>query len=80
MTITVCVGSSCHVRGARQIIEAYYRLIREHDLAEQVTLQGCFCMEKCSEAVNVKFGDEHVRAGSVEDAIALFEQRVLGDR
>ena len=78
MTITVCVGSSCHVRGARDIIEKYYQLIEEHGLADRVTLQGCFCMEKCGEAVNIKFDDEHVRAGSLDEAIDLFRQKVLG--
>ena len=77
VTITVCVGSSCHVRGAREIIETYYTLIEEHGLAERVALQGCFCMERCSEAVNIKFDDEHVRADTVDEAIVLFRQKVL---
>jgi NADH:ubiquinone oxidoreductase subunit E len=76
LTITVCVGSSCHVRGARDIIETFYKLIQEHGLAEQIVLQGCFCMDRCSEAVNIKFDDEHVRASSVEEATDLFYQKV----
>jgi len=77
MTITVCVGSSCHVRGAREVIETYQRLIEDHGLSDRVSLQGCFCMERCGEGVNIKFDEDHVQAHSLEEAVGLFQEKVL---
>ena len=43
VTITVCVGSSCHVRGARDIINLYTSLIQKRDIADIVALNGPTC-------------------------------------
>jgi NADH:ubiquinone oxidoreductase subunit E len=76
--IVVCVGSSCHVRGARGIIERYSELIAERGLSERVLLKGCFCMDRCTEGVNIKIGDDFFRAASLAEAQQLFEKAVLG--
>ena len=51
MKITVCIGSSCHVKGSRQIVEELQYLIAENDLKEKVELGGTFCMGKCQQGV-----------------------------
>ena len=43
MTILVCIGSSCHIKGSRQVVEALQKLIREHHLGDKVMLRGTFC-------------------------------------
>ena len=57
MVITVCVGSSCHLRGAYGVIEEIKRLIEEGNLSGKVELQACFCLDNCRGAVNIKVGD-----------------------
>ena len=42
MKITVCIGSSCHLKGSRQVIQTLQRLIAEHQLQDQVELSGTF--------------------------------------
>ena len=46
MKITVCIGSSCHVKGSRQVVETLQYLIAENDLKDQIDLSGTFCMKK----------------------------------
>ena len=36
MKITVCIGSSCHIKGSRQIVQRLQELIAQHKLGEQV--------------------------------------------
>ena len=31
MKITVCIGSSCHIKGSRQVVEELQKLINEHE-------------------------------------------------
>ena len=38
MKITVCIGSSCHLKGSRQVVETLQYLIAENDLKDQVDL------------------------------------------
>ena len=42
MKITVCIGSSCHIKGSRQVVEELQYLITEHKLEDKVELAGTF--------------------------------------
>ena len=53
MKITVCIGSSCHLKGSRQVVEQLQYLIAENDLKEKIELGGTFCMGKCQKGVCV---------------------------
>lgn len=55
--ITVCIGSSCHIKGSRQIVEQLQYLINENDLGGKVELGGTFCMGKCQQGVCVTVND-----------------------
>ena len=58
MKITVCIGSSCHIKGSRQVVEELQRLIAEHSLGDSVELGGTFCLGECQKGVCVTIGDE----------------------
>ena len=77
VTVTVCVGSSCHIKGAREVIGCFHDLLRRHDLGGRVELKGSFCMERCGEGVNWRIGDEPVTSANVAEALSVFWQRVL---
>ena len=57
LKITVCIGSSCHIKGSRQVVEQLQYLIAENDLGEKVELGGTFCMGKCQQGVCVTVND-----------------------
>ncbi|MDY4016628.1 MAG: NAD(P)H-dependent oxidoreductase subunit E [Bacilli bacterium] len=58
MKITVCIGSSCHIKGSRQVVEQLQYLIAKNNLNDKVELSGTFCMGKCQNGVCVKVNDE----------------------
>lgn len=57
MKITVCIGSSCHIKGSRQVVEQLQYLISENKLSDKVELGGTFCMGKCQQGVCVTVDD-----------------------
>ena len=57
MKITVCIGSSCHIKGSRRVVEALQNLIKENSLSDKVELGGTFCMGKCQQGVCVMVDD-----------------------
>ena len=57
MKITVCIGSSCHIKGSRQVVEQLQYLIAENKLGDKVELGGTFCMGKCQQGVCVTVND-----------------------
>ena len=58
LKITVCIGSSCHIKGSRQVVEQLQALIAEHKIGDKVDLGGTFCMGKCQQGVCVTIGEE----------------------
>ena len=76
MKITVCIGSSCHIKGSRQVVEQLQTLIAQHGLGDKVELGGTFCMGKCQQGVCVTVDDEFcsVTPDSVDE---FFNTRVL---
>ena len=58
LKVTVCIGSSCHIKGSRQVVEQLQYLISENGLSEKVELGGTFCMGKCQQGVCVSVNDD----------------------
>lgn len=58
MKVTVCIGSSCHIKGSRQVVEGLQNLIMEHNLGDKVELGGTFCLGKCQQGVCVTVDEE----------------------
>ena len=58
MKITVCIGSSCHVKGSRLVVEQLQNLIKENNLEEKIELGGTFCLGECQKGVCVTVDGE----------------------
>ena len=58
MKITVCIGSSCHIKGSRRVVEQLQNLIKQNNLEDKVELCGTFCLGKCQKGVCVTVDDE----------------------
>lgn len=54
MVIKVCVGSSCHLKGSYDVIEAFKKILKKYDVEDLVDLQASFCLGYCSQGVTVK--------------------------
>ena len=77
MKITVCIGSSCHIKGSHQVVERLQALIRENSLGDKVDLSGTFCMGKCQQGVCVTADGEFFSV-SPESVDTFFAENVLG--
>lgn len=77
LTIQVCVGSSCFLRGSKIIIAEIEKLIADFQLHEKVLLKGCFCHDKCTGGVTVMVGEKLFSEVAPKDIKELFEQEIL---
>ncbi len=76
MKVTVCIGSSCHLKGSRPVVEQLQYLIAEKNLGDRVELNGTFCVGKCQEGVCVDI-DGTVHSVTPDDVKAFFEKEIL---
>ncbi len=75
MKITVCIGSSCHLKGSRPVVERLQELIEQNNLSDKVDLAGTFCLGNCQQGVCVMV-DEEFFSVSPETVDEFFEANV----
>lgn len=76
MKVTICIGSSCHLKGSRPIIEQLQSLVNEHNLQDKVELSGAFCMQNCVNGVSVTI-DGKLHSVKPETVRDFFEAEIL---
>ena len=76
MKITVCIGSSCHLKGSRQVVEQLQELIAANELGDKVELGATFCLGKCQQGVCVLV-DEDFHSVSPETVGEFFKENVI---
>ena len=76
MKITICIGSSCHLKGSRAIVERLQSLVSENNLKDKVELCGAFCMKNCVNGVSVKV-DEKLYSVKPDTVDEFFKNEIL---
>ena len=73
--VEICIGSSCHVKGAGQGLDIFRDRIQEKNLGDKVELAGKFCIGKCTEGVCVTV-DGELFSVDPQSAKKFFEKEV----
>lgn len=76
MKVTICIGSSCHLKGSRQVVEQLQKLVGEKGIDGEVELAGTFCLGRCQEGVCVTVDDEFFSV-SPDTVNEFFENQIL---
>ena len=76
LKVTVCIGSSCHIKGSRQVVQRLQTLIAENGLSDKVELGGTFCMGNCQSGVCVTLNDSFFSV-TPENVDEFFEKEIL---
>lgn len=77
MILSVCVGSSCHLKGSYDVIETFKRVIAERKLEDKIELRACFCLGRCSDGVSVKADNNYILNVNGANAEEKFVNEVL---
>ena len=77
MTLQVCVGSACHLRGSYEVLEKFTQLIKQCAMTEDIQLGAAFCLGHCAEGVSIRVDDEIVTGVTPENVEQVFNEKVL---
>lgn len=78
LLITICVGSSCCLRGSDELASELNRLIEKEHLEGLVDIVGAFCMDTCSKGVSVLVGEHEFSGLKPEQAEEFFYREIMG--
>ena len=77
ITINVCVGSACHLKGSYKVIEELQKLIIENKASERVEIKGAFCIGRCTEGVSVTVNDEKFFSLNENNVDSFFYETIM---
>lgn len=78
VTISICIGSACHLRGAQGVLNAFISLVERHGVQAVVDISGNFCKGRCTEGVVIQINDEVITNVSKEKVHDIFLAKVIG--
>jgi NADH-quinone oxidoreductase subunit G len=67
--VSVCVGTSCYVRGSQSVLKKIADHIQGKALGHLVKLEATFCTENCDRGPMVMVGDKTIYKATVEQAV-----------
>lgn len=78
MIVSVCVGSSCHLKGAEELMERFNKAIEDNGVGDEVVLTGSFCSGKCNRIGATVCIDGEVYTGVTNEVFPrFFEENIL---
>ena len=77
LIVTICVGSSCSIRGTDELASEIQRLIEKENLEGLVDIIGAFCRDTCSKGVSIHVGDRAFSGIRPEGAEAFFYTEIM---
>lgn len=72
MEVSICVGSSCHLKGAHDVIKRFQELAETYTI-EKIALSASFCRDKCRDGVVVSIDGVLYTGVSPEKVVAILD-------
>jgi NADH:ubiquinone oxidoreductase subunit E len=77
ITISVCVGTSCHLNGSYNVLQIFQQLTEQYSIHDQIDFKACFCRKECqNHGVSISIDKDNFRVTS-EEADAFFKKEIL---
>lgn len=77
MEVSVCVGSSCHLKGSYPVIEEIKRLSEKENVADKIELKAAFCSGNCVNGVCIQLDGRKVVGISPKNIEEVFYNQIL---
>lgn len=75
--VQICVGSSCHLKGAPEIVSMLEAAVAARGLEDELVLSGSFCTGRCNRiGVTITVNDE-VHTGVTPATFDTFFREVI---
>ena len=80
LAVSVCVGTSCYLKGSQDLLRAVADTLEEKGLADRVEVKATFCMEHCDRGPTVSVGDRVIERCSLQKAMEAVDAALAAMR
>ncbi len=76
VTIEICIGSSCYVKGSDSIVMLINDIIKAHQWEDMTEIKGSFCMGTCAQGIGVKINGKQLHITEMDTALELLTSEI----
>lgn len=76
LPVSVCLGTSCFVKGAQNLLHGLIQHAEKKGWENLVDIRASFCFEQCENGPTVVIGDSKVKPATMEAALEVMEQEL----
>ncbi|MBX7257251.1 MAG: [FeFe] hydrogenase, group A [Candidatus Hydrogenedentes bacterium] len=76
LSVSVCLGTSCHVRGAGNLLQQLVKYVKDNGLEDYVDVKATFCYERCDRGPTVRIEDTVIEKCTLEKASEVLDREV----
>jgi NADH-quinone oxidoreductase subunit G len=76
LSISVCTGTSCMVRGSQQLLRQLIDVIEQRGLQDSVDVKATFCFEACDRGPTISVGDTVIHKCTIEKAVKVLDKEL----
>ena len=78
ITIQICIGSSCPLKGAPEIVRLLQKYIKDNSCEDRIALTGTLCAGRCNrDGVTVTVGDDVYTGVTPEGFDAFWNDKIV---
>ena len=78
ITIQICIGSSCHLKGAPEIVRLLQKYIKDNSCEDRIALTGTLSAGRCNrDGVTVTVGDDVYTGVTPEGFDAFWNDKIV---
>jgi NADH-quinone oxidoreductase subunit G len=74
VSLSICLGTSCFLRGAQDLYNRIMAYLREKDLMEQVEFKATFCGKRCKKGPVLEVNGASIEQCTYEKAVTAIER------
>ena len=80
ITLEICIGSSCCVKGSNQVVKIINNLLEEKNWKDKVEVKGSFCMQACQDklGLGIRVNGERIEGVNLQNAREIIEEKLSG--
>ena len=78
ITVEVCLGSACYVRGSKKAVDILKGIISENHWEDKIELKGSFCQKYCEKqnGLGLRVNNEYLEGVGIHNLKEVFEARI----
>ena len=76
LNVSVCVGTSCFIRGSQALLQKIVEYVEDNNLVHLVQVEATFCFEQCDKGPTVSVGEKAITKATFEQIVAAINDEL----